>query len=128
MRLKTTLLAAAAASALLAAPAWAAPPVWGAGPGDIHRFHEHDMMLWRHGRWHQGFHAGRNGWWWIVGGVWYFYPQPVYPYPDPYTPPVMPMAPQPQPAQVWYYCHHPEGYYPYVAECRHWQVVPAQPQ
>jgi hypothetical protein len=29
-------------------------------------------------------------------------------------------------ASYWYYCHHPRGYYPYVAACRvPWQGVPA---
>lgn len=28
----------------------------------------------------------------------------------------------------WYYCHNPDGYYPYVKECAGgWQRVPAQP-
>ena len=29
-------------------------------------------------------------------------------------------------AQTWYYCSHPAGYYPYVAQCyTQWQPVPA---
>ncbi len=99
--------------------------------GDIHRFHEHDLGLWRGGHWYKGRHLGRRGWWWIVGGVWYFYPAPVYPYPDPYLPPVVvaPPAPAPAPAQqYWYYCSNPAGYYPYVARCATaWQPVPANP-
>jgi hypothetical protein len=93
--------------------------------GDIHRFHEHDYALWRGGRWVHGRHDGRRGWWWIVGGVWYFYPAPVYPYPDPYLPPgaVAPLASGAQ--QYWYYCSNPAGYYPYVPECATvWQAVP----
>ena len=105
---------------------------WG---GDIHRFHEHDYDRWRGGRWYQGPHAGRRGWWWIVGGVWYFYPAPVYPYPDPYLPPVVVARPAPAPApapvpvqQYWYYCRKPAGYYPYVPRCATaWQAVPASP-
>lgn len=28
----------------------------------------------------------------------------------------------------WYYCHNPDGYYPYVKQCNEgWQRVPAQP-
>lgn len=28
----------------------------------------------------------------------------------------------------WYYCHNPDGYYPYVKQCaENWQRVPAQP-
>lgn len=70
-----------------------------------------------------------------------------YPYP-PYVPPlisVIPSAPstliqqipvQPQgsvlqqmPANNWYYCRRPKGYYPYVKACsKGWQVVPTTPQ
>jgi hypothetical protein len=94
--------------------------------GDIHRFHEHDLRLWRGGRWHHGRHDGRFGWWWIAGGYWYFYPSPVYPYPDPYVPPgaAIPMPGAPQ--QYWYYCPNPAGYYPYVGRCAAaWQATPA---
>lgn len=109
----------------------------GHGPrwhGDIHRFHEHDIDIWRHGYWRHGRHLGRAGWWWVVGGVWYFYPAPVYPYPDPYLPPAPPVVVAPPvqnplpPAQYWYYCPDPEGYYPYVPQCRvPWERVPASP-
>ena len=108
--------------------------------GDIRVFHERDFARWRGGAWHHGRHDGRLGWWWIVGGIWYFYPTPVYPYPDPYQPPVVmveqpqavvvpaPVAP-PAPAaapQYWYYCQNPQGYYPYVSQCASpWQKVPA---
>jgi hypothetical protein len=97
------------------------------GGGDMHHFRDHDFDVWRGGNWFHGGHGGRDGWWWIVGGNWYFYPAPVYPYPDPYMPPVvaMPAAPAPQP--TWYYCANPQGYYPYVAQCTvPWQPVPAQ--
>ena len=99
--------------------------------GDIHRFHEYDFGRWRGGRWVHARHAGRNGWWWIVGGVWYFYPVPVYPYPDPFLPPgaVAPFASGPMPGsaqQTWYYCANPSGYYPYVPQCgTAWQAMPA---
>ncbi len=89
------------------------------GHGDIHGFREHDFDHWRGGNWFHGPHGGRDGWWWVVGGVWYFYPQPVYPYPDPYTPPTMVVEPTPPgmaPAYV-YYCQNPAGYYPYVPQC-----------
>ena len=108
--------------------------------GDIHRFHERDIYRWRGGHWFHGPHAGRLGWWWIVGGVYYFYPSPIYPYPDPYTPPVAvmppsaapaPPAPPPTaqaPASTWYYCDAAQAYYPYVAECPSgWRAVPATP-
>jgi hypothetical protein len=33
---------------------------------------------------------------------------------------------QPYPAQTWYYCSDPAGYYPYVPQCSTgWQAVPA---
>jgi hypothetical protein len=111
---------------------------------DIRRFHERDFHVWRGGNWHHGRHGGRLGWWWVVGGIWYFYPSPIYPYPDPYTPPVtvieqqqppVVVAPQTdvqvqpqQPAQVWYYCDAAKGYYPYVPSCPSgWRTVPATP-
>ncbi len=40
---------------------------------------EHNRWVgggWHHMRWH-----GRFGWWWGVGGAFYWYPAPVYPYP-----------------------------------------------
>jgi hypothetical protein len=106
-----------------------ARPAW---QDEIHRFHEHDVGVWRRGYWRHGWHAGRCGWWWVVGGAWYWYPVPVYPYPDPYTPPVVVQAPPTAPpqaqAQLWYYCERPAGYYPYVPECPSgWKTVPATP-
>ena len=32
-------------------------------------------VAWQGGRWRHEMHNGRLGWWWDVGGVWYFYPQ-----------------------------------------------------
>ncbi len=96
------------------------------GGGDIHRFHDRDEGAWRGGRWLHGDHDGRLGWWWIVDGAWYFYPQPVYPYPDPMVPPVV-VPPQPV-RSYWYYCPNPPGYYPYVPACpTQWMAVPASP-
>lgn len=93
--------------------------------GEIRHFHERDWDTWRRGRWVHDRHNGRLGWWWLVAGIWYFYPYPVYPYPDPYQPPVITPPAMPQ---YWYYCADPPGYYPYVAECRiDWQQVPASP-
>ncbi len=34
-------------------------------------------VAWEGGRWHHEVHDGRDGWWWDVGGVWYYYPQPM---------------------------------------------------
>ncbi len=111
--------------------------------GDIVRFEAHDWARWHSGGWRHSWHDGRLGWWWVAGGMWYFYPQPVYPYPDPYIPPtvvieqpapVVIQAPAPAPvvrapaAQFWYYCEAPKGYYPYVASCPSgWKTVPATP-
>jgi hypothetical protein len=100
---------------------WHPDAHWG---GDIHAFHDHDLAYWHQGHWFHGPHGGRNGWWWILGGAWYFYPAPVYPYPDPYIPPVM--APPPPAMAYWYYCRNPRGYYPYVPACYgRWREVPA---
>ncbi|MGB9152053.1 MAG: hypothetical protein WCD70_03090 [Alphaproteobacteria bacterium] len=100
------------------------------GRGDGYGFHDHGDH-WRAGRWFNGFHDGRNGWWWIVDGAWYFYPAPVYPYPDPYTPPtvVIETVPgAPSGAQTYYYCASPAGYYPSVPQCTvAWQKVVATP-
>ncbi len=102
--------------------------------GDIRSFHERDLPRWRSGHWTHGYHDGRLGWWWVVAGLWYFYPQRVYPYPDPYTPPVVivpPAQPAPSaapPAQYWYYCDAAKAYYPYVPSCPGgWRMVPATP-
>jgi hypothetical protein len=35
----------------------------------------HGRLAWRQGRWHHVTRNGRNGWWWDVDGVWYFYPE-----------------------------------------------------
>jgi hypothetical protein len=91
--------------------------------GDIGHFRGRDFDHWSGGRWYNGDHFGRSGWWWIVGPSWYFYPAPVYPYPNPYVPPVV-VAPRPN---YWYYCPNPPGYYPYVPACpTPWQAVPAR--
>jgi len=110
--------------------------------GDIRHFGDRDFHRWRGGRWIHGHHDGYLGWWWVVGGLWYFYSDPVYPYPDPYVPPVVveqqpPVVIQQAPAptaapsggtQYWYYCDPAGGYYPYVATCPSgWRKVPAAP-
>ncbi|WP_148415788.1 hypothetical protein [Noviherbaspirillum massiliense] len=99
--------------------------------GDIHRFHDRDLPFWRGGRWVHGRHGAHEGWWWVVGPTWYWYPAPVYPYPDPYLPPPAALITPPEPAaqpQYWYYCVNPPGYYPYVPQCNgNWERVPATP-
>ena len=108
---------------------------WG-GDRDIRHFEGRHLHVWRGGIWHHGRHEGRLGWWWVVGGLWYFYPEPIYPYPDPYVPPVVVVNPAPQsdmpsvppPAQNWYYCAASKSYYPYVSSCpAGWKTVPATP-
>src|SRR6185312_15504287 len=37
--------------------------------------HYRGRVAWEGGRWHRGVHDGRAGWWWDVGGVWYYYTQ-----------------------------------------------------
>lgn len=103
---------------------------------DVHRFDRDDLVRWRGGRWNNSCFGGRCGWWWLSGGLWYFYPQPVYPYPlivsgiqyaDPVVvqpgPAVVTAPPMPQPSQIapapqfWYYCDDPQGYFPDVQTC-----------
>jgi hypothetical protein len=108
------------------------------GPGNFHRFAGRDFAhfspgdqaMWRGGGWRHEFHDGRWGWWWFVGGAWYFYDQPIYPYPayvsevvyeepveeDPSAEPVDPAAMPPPTGNVSYYCPG-IGYYPQVATC-----------
>jgi hypothetical protein len=64
-------------------------PVVGRGPQDArfargglparnfggHAYHGH--LAWEGGRWRHEVHNGRDGYWWDVGGVWYYYPQPM---------------------------------------------------
>lgn len=130
----TTIAALLAAGSTVAAehrPGHPAP-LW---RGDIHHFHEHDWNLWRAGHWTHGRHDGRLGWWWVAGGLWYFYPSPVYPYPSPWEPPAVTIvsppagsAPPPPATDVWYFCAASNAYYPYVVSCpAGWKAVPATP-
>ena len=107
--------------------------------GDIRHFGSHDFHRWRGGHWIHGRHGDHLGWWWVVAGIWYFYPAPVYPYPNPYVPPTAirpappaapppPAAAAPQSTPYWYYCAAAKSYYPYVDSCPGgWQKVPATP-
>ena len=118
---------------------------------EIRFFNEHELGMWRTGRWANTCYSGRCGWWWLAGGFWYFYDHPIYPYPlmvsdfyyteppmaappliatpvAPPPPPPRPAAPPPPPqnANVWYYCDNPPGYYPYVQTCpSQFRPVPA---
>jgi hypothetical protein len=121
---------AAAVASVLAAPALAEERHDDRGRHDehgraVHYDHRYSFEAWHGGRWFHGDHGGRAGWWWVVGGIWYFYPAPVYPYPaPPATVYVGPVAPVPA-AQYYYWCGRPAGYYPYVQGCHvPWQPVP----
>ena len=37
----------------------------------------HGQFAWERGRWHHTTRNGRFGWWWDVGGVWYYYPEQI---------------------------------------------------
>jgi len=104
------------------------PPRTSGGVG-VH----HGRRAWENGRWHHTARKGRLGWWWDVGGVWYYYPGPVegppsyvsdIEVPDETAAPSPPSPSQPSngPRQTFYY---PPGSltgtgYPNVEEC--WQV------
>lgn len=104
-----------------------------------------------HGHAHVGvgvyFGPGWGGWYYPPPYAYYPYPgYPAYPaYPYPAAVPSGPVAYVEQAPTVqssgpvteapraqsgnWYYCHQPDGYYPYIKECPGgWQVVPAQLQ
>jgi len=123
--LKLSLLIAMA-TAVAVAPTPAMAQSHGGFHGhEIGGFAGHDAHVWQGGHWFHGWHGERFGWWWTFGGPWWWYPAPTYPYPDPYVPPVVV---GPAPAQTWYYCDNPAGYYPYVATCNgDWRPVPATP-
>ena len=70
------------------APGAAAAAHVGGGPGGNPRMHGGPLparnfaghayrghMAWEGGRWRHEVHNGRPGWWWDVGGVWYWYPE-----------------------------------------------------
>ena len=40
------------------------------------------QLAWRDGRWQHTTRNGRHGWWWDVGGFWYFYPAQIEGPPD----------------------------------------------
>lgn len=137
-------LCAAAAAPAYGGPPWVRGPGgnhapamrWGGGPyhrfpGDFRRFGPGDRARWVGGGWRHDYYDGRWGWWWIVGGAWYWYDQPIYPYPTVVSavaypppapvevaPPVMsapPVVIAPGP-QFRYYCPD-RGYYPEVQTC-----------
>ena len=100
---------------------------------DLGHFNHGEIATWRGGHWVHDWHDGRFAWWWVVDPFWYFYPEPIYPYPT-YVPPAIVVQQAPPvptgmpPAQYWYYCDDPQGYYPYVASCKNaWRGVPVSP-
>jgi hypothetical protein len=100
---------------------------------DYNRFTPYERQTWNSGHWEHSWHDNRYAWWWTAGGGWYFYPAPVYPYPTSVPPAVVVQQPPPlpsgqAPAQFWYYCDNPPGYYPQVAACNGpWREVAAAP-
>ncbi|HEX4112233.1 MAG TPA: hypothetical protein VH020_06825 [Stellaceae bacterium] len=92
---------------------------------DFAHFSPADRALWIGGGWHHEWHDGRLGWWWAVGGLWYFYPAPIYPYPSyvadtVWTAPMAagPVGPGPGYAPgYWYYCQANGAYYPNTPTC-----------
>jgi hypothetical protein len=100
---------------------------------DFARFAPRERNIWARGHWINDWHGPRYGWWWVVGDAWYFYPRPIYPYPM-YVPPAIVEQQAPPtpvglpPAENWYFCDNPQGYYPYVASCNGpWRSVPTTP-
>ena len=83
-------------------------------------------LAWRNGHWRHTARSGRLGWWWDVGGVWYFYPDPIDGPPDYVSDvavtdeTVLPPQPAKPPPQTFYYS--PGSMtgtgYPTVEECR----------
>jgi hypothetical protein len=80
----------AAVQAPRAVPGHPVGPAMGRGPGGPGNSHfarlpacnfgghaYRGRLAWEGGRWHHEMHNGRDGYWWDVGGVWYFYPQPM---------------------------------------------------
>jgi hypothetical protein len=70
----------------------------------------HGQLAWKHGRWRHEKRNGRFGWWWDVGGIWYFYPEPIEGPPD-YVSDIevadeataAPPPPPEEPRQTFYY-------------------------
>ena len=61
-------------------PPGGAPHVARTGPPSTRHFGGHPYrgrLAWEGGRWRHEMHDGRMGWWWDVGGVWYWYPERV---------------------------------------------------
>jgi hypothetical protein len=100
------------------------------GHGPVLKLSVGERARWRVGRWWHGRRHGRVGWWWLTGGIWYWYPERVGVYPSEIsTTAVYDYAPEGRSDDSWYYCNDPQGYYPYVQSCNSdWKPVPIQPQ
>jgi mono/diheme cytochrome c family protein len=83
-----------------------------------------ERVLWQAGSWRHESHNGHFGWWWVTGGIWYFYPEPSYPYPTSISAFTYPLPKID--SQYWYYCVDPPGYYPGIRDCYEpWELFPA---
>jgi hypothetical protein len=107
---------------------------------NFNHWNHHEQTIWRSGTWRHEKYMGRYGWWWMTGGMMYFYDEPVYPYPlevpeieyeltdDDQTSEEYAQPPDFDP-NYWYYCEDPKGYYPYVTECPDgWMKVVPPPE
>jgi anti-sigma factor RsiW len=45
------------------------------GRRDVSTFNEKERVAWQMGTWHHEKRFGRDGWWWVVDGAWYWYEQ-----------------------------------------------------
>ena len=99
------------------------------GHGPVLKLSVGERARWRGGRWWHGRRHGRVGWWWLTGGIWYWYPARVGVYPaEISTTAVYDYAPEGRSDDSWYYCEDPKGYYPYIRECpTGWQRVSPVP-
>lgn len=46
------------------------------GRRDVASFDARERFAWEHGTWQHEQRFGRDGWWWQVGGAWYWYERP----------------------------------------------------
>ena len=106
---------------------------------DYHHFSAHERGIWHGGSWRHETYQGRLGWWWVAGGMWYFFaerPIEAIPIIVPETAFEAPVAIvqrhqvlniRPQTQQFRYWCDDPAGYSPGIASCPSgWKTVPAQ--
>jgi hypothetical protein len=95
-------------------------PVW-ADRGHHHHHHRHDS----HGRAQVGVFVGAPLFWYPRS---YYYPYYQRVVVVPSSPPLYIEQQAPSSKQYWYFCSEPQGYYPYVKQCRTgWQQVTPQP-